>query len=104
MKVAIEKEKLDAMYHVICEKADKLSDLIEGYIPYDELKDHMCGLLNEIRFCIKETYNQELVELKLQLEHLRQKMQSNTDVNAEDDQYREYVQIKQRISEIENPF
>lgn len=104
MKVAIEKEKLDAMYHVIDEKAEKLSDLIEGYIPYDELKGHMCGLLNEIRFCIKETYNQELVELKLELEHLRQKLQSNKDVNAEDDLYREYVRINQRVSEIENPF
>lgn len=104
MKVAIEKEKLDAMYQVICEKADKLSYLIEGYIPHDELKDHMCGLLNEIRSGMKETYNQELVELKLQLEHLQQKLRSNQDVNAEEDLYRECVQIKQRISEIENPF
>jgi hypothetical protein len=104
MKVVIEKKRLDAMYQVICEKTDKLSDLIEGYIPYDELKDYMCGLLNEIRSGMKETYNQELVELKLQLGYLQQKLQSNQDVNAEEDLYREYVQIEQRISEIENPF
>lgn len=54
----------------------------------------------------EEVVHYKLVELKLQLEHLRKKLQSSksTDMCAEDDFYREYVRIKQKIAEIENPF
>lgn len=100
MKVAIEKKKLDDMYSNICEKTERLSDLIDGYIHNDELESYMYMLLNDIKFSVKEVYNPELVELKSQLGHLRHKLQLNEDTSL----FCEYERIKQKISEIENPF
>jgi hypothetical protein len=106
MKVVIEKKILDDMYSSIFEKTEKLSDLIDGYIPYDELKGYMHGILNDIQFYVKEAYNPELLDLKLQLKYLQQKLESSKDkgVFVDDELHREYVQIKQKISKIENPF
>lgn len=106
MEIVIEKEKLDAMYSSICEKTEKLSNLIDRYIPNDELKNYMNGLLHDIYFYVNEAYNQELVELKLQLGRLQRILQSGNDngVDVKDNLYCEYVRIKQKISEIENPF
>jgi hypothetical protein len=106
MKFVIEKEKLDVMCCNIYKITEKLTDLIDGYIPHEELKSYMYGLLNEIQFHVKEVYNQELVELKLQLEGLRQKVQLNKDNGNSigDTLVFEHECIKQKIFEIENPF
>lgn len=47
-----------------------LTNFIDKYIPNDELKGYMHGILNDIEFHVKEAYNLELIELKLQLEYL----------------------------------
>lgn len=106
MIVAIEKKKLDNMHTDINENIEKLSQLISEYICNDELESYMYSLLNEIQFYIKEAFNPELIELKLQLEHLRQKMQLSKDNggSVEDALLCEYERIKQKIAEIENPF
>jgi hypothetical protein len=107
MIVAIEKKKLDDMYTGISENIEKLSQLISGYICNDELESYMYRLLNEIQFYIKEAFNPELIELKLQLEYLRQKMQlskNNGGSIEEDALFCKYELIKQKIFEIENPF
>lgn len=106
MKVIIEKKKLDEMYTGISENIEKLSDLIGAYISNDELESYMCGILNEIQFYVKEAYNPELVELKLQLKHLQSKSQTSEDngIGLIEDLYHKYEVIKQKIFEIENPF
>lgn len=93
------------MYSSICEKTEKLSDLIDGYIPYDELKGYMHEILNDIEFRVKEAYNPELVDLKLQLKYLQFKLQSSkNNGDVEKDLYLEYMRIKKKIFDIENPF
>ncbi len=66
----------------------------------------MYRLLNEIQFHVIEAYNQELVELKQQLESLQLKLQSikgDAD-DLENDIYRKYASIMQKIFIIQNPF
>jgi len=106
MIVGIEKKKFDDMHTGINENIEKLSQLISEYICNDELESYMYGLLNEIQFYIKEAFNPKLIELKLQLEDIRQKMQLSKDNggSVEDALFCEYERIKQKIFQIENPF
>lgn len=106
MKVIIATKKLDEMHTGINENVEKLSQLISEYICNDELGTYMCGLLNEIQFYIKEAFNPGLIELKLQLEHLQQKLQLSKDIGSsvEDTLFCDHERIKQKIFEIENPF
>lgn len=106
MIISIEKKKLDDMHTGINENIEKLSQLISEYICSDELESYMYRLLNEIQFYIKEAFNPELIELKLQLEHLRLKMQLSKDNggSVEDALFCDHERIKQKIFDIENPF
>lgn len=109
MNIMVNKEYLEDLYRCICDNLDFFSTAVNMYISEDELpglKDALLSKMSDITYYLDKVYNLELVELKQQARTYYQTWLHLKDIdkNTAQSSYFEYLEVKKKIAEIENPF
>lgn len=109
MNIMVNKEYLDDLHQCISDNMDFLSTAVNMYIQESELpglKEVLSSKLSDITYYLNKVYNPELVELKQQARIYYQTWLNLKDIDKSTAQsaYFEYLDIKIKITQIENPF
>jgi hypothetical protein len=109
MKIKVNKEYLEDLYRCICDNMDFFSTAVDMYISEAELpglKEVLLSKVSDISYYLNRVYNPELMELKQQARTYYQTWLHLKDIdkNTAQSSYFEYLNVKRKIAEIENPF
>ena len=109
MNIMVNKEYLEDLHRCISDNLDFFSTAVNMYISDDELpglKEVLLSRMSDITYYLNKVYNLELLELKQKARTYYQTWLKLKDIdkNTAQSAYFEYIDIKRKIAEIENPF
>lgn len=109
MNIMVNKEYLEDLYRYTSKNLDFFSAAVNMYISDKELpglKESLLSRIDAITYYLNKVYNLELVQLKQQARTYYQTWLrlKGIDNNTAQSSYFEYLDVKRKIAEIENPF
>lgn len=109
MNIMVNKEYLEDLYRCVSDNLDFFSTAVNMYVSDNELpglKEVLLSRIDSITYYLNKVYNLELMELKQQARTYYQTWLNLKDIdkNTAQSSYFEYLDVKRKIAEIENPF
>jgi hypothetical protein len=104
--VMLKKEYVEDLYRCLEENMDAAYNIINTYVPDDELSAALDEKFREMLYYLNRAYNPELVELKRRTRLYYKKWLSlkNTDKVTSNAVYLKYLKLKRKVTAMKIPF